>query len=375
MSKWQPGIPQKNNPAREVVTFYQHTCPACGEVFDVGERMVLYWSSPGSISYLHPACAEDAKVAYAELPALSWSKTGTGRIMAAHEGDEYEIRKEGKSWGLVKNDDIPLYLGSSMLAAYGIADLDAFMPNYMPPGFLSGVALPGRAKPGAIAGKTNGSQEENSTMAVATKSASKKSDKKPAKAETKPVKEKAVTASATEEEFQAAVNGTLKPRSEAGSRNQEALKAKSDDGKPSGRPLGITTGLPIRMYWILLAQRNEAAPKNKKMTDEQIADALRKEYPGRDSAVFDAVQYVRRQFNAGVLTRGMKPKWTCYKYDAEGNRVEGRGNGDAKKGTPAKKKDAGIKTIDSDGPSEMSKIRNSPGIAQANKPKKKVLKA
>lgn len=340
---WKPGIPQKNNPAREVIVFLKYRCDACREYTEPGARVVLYWSSPNNLNYLHPACARKHKVAFKALPSLVWSKSGN-RWYAREGGDEYVLSQEKGCWGIVKNDDLPLYLGADRQMALAVADLDAYMPNFTPPGHLSELfAKPGRKSP-QRPGKVP--QEENATMAVATKASKKAASKETTKEKTPAKPAERSPNSATEAEFAAAVEGTLKPRPEGGKRSQDSLTAKGEDDKPSGRPLGVTTGLPIRMYWCLLFQQNEKAPKAKKMTNEQIAAAMKKEYPGRDSAVFDSVAYVRRQFNQGILTRGMKPKYESHAYDAEGNVQEGRASsgGVAQKVAAKKAENAGLST-------------------------------
>ncbi|WP_432799947.1 hypothetical protein [Poriferisphaera sp. WC338] len=73
-------------------------------------------------------------------------------------------------------------------------------------------------------------------------------------------------------------------------------------GGVKGRPRGKTTGLGIQEYWVKLFRQNAYVAKKDCMADAQITAAMKAEFPGRDSAVFDRVSSVRNKYNKGGLT-------------------------------------------------------------------------
>lgn len=80
-------------------------------------------------------------------------------------------------------------------------------------------------------------------------------------------------------------------------------------------------GLGVIQTWVKLFSENA----KHKLTDEQISKAMHTNFPGRESAVFDAVSAVRSRYNAGLLTSGEKPKVRSVRYDEKGKEVSGRG--------------------------------------------------
>jgi hypothetical protein len=158
--------------------------------------------------------------------------------------------------------------------------------------------------------------------------------KTPKAAASAPAAEPKERMSATDEEVAAAVAGTLAPRKSKGSTDQDSLTSRSENDRPTGRPLGISTGLPIMMAMAYVLQQNEKAPQNKKLTDEQIKEWFQSEFPGRDSKVHDNIQYCRRLYNAGRFTKGTPPKTPSNRFNEKGeidNPTRG-GNGRAPKG-------------------------------------------
>lgn len=127
-----------------------------------------------------------------------------------------------------------------------------------------------------------------------------------------------------EDEIRAAVEGYLAVREERGTPDQEALTAKSGNGRNAGRPIGVTTGLPILGAWCFVFQQNEKAPNRAfrngdrpgdgKMTDEQISAWMHDEFPGRESPAFDHPQGCRRDYNSGKFTKEFKPKTPSQRY-------------------------------------------------------------
>jgi hypothetical protein len=149
-----------------------------------------------------------------------------------------------------------------------------------------------------------------------------------------------------EEELEMAVNGTLEPRKERGTPDQESLLTRASNDRPIGRPKGITTGLTIQMAWQYLFQQNEKAPANPakldadgiglpgtgKMTDPQITAFMKREFPGRANNTFSSPAMARRLQNGGQATRGIKPKIQSQAWGEDSQPVpaSNRGEGLAK---------------------------------------------
>lgn len=170
--------------------------------------------------------------------------------------------------------------------------------------------------------------------AAAPKAAKPKAAAKPAKV----AKPKEPSAASSPAELAAAIEGTLKPRSEKGTSSQSTLKQIGKHKRPSGRPLGTSTGLPISLFWCYIFQQNEKAPKANKLTDDKIRTLIKKEFPGRASNAFDAISTWRHKFNLGGFTRGSAPKLKSKRYDEAGNEfsaASARGRKPGKKGTTA----------------------------------------
>lgn len=158
---------------------------------------------------------------------------------------------------------------------------------------------------------------------VAAATAKKPSKKAPVEptapaASTTPASTK-VRTSATEEKYDAAVNGTIVPRGP-----QPATAEGS-------RKLGLTTGLPIQLCWLYTFQENEKrADAHKKdaktplpWTDEKIQEFINSEFPDRPARTF-SVHSARQFANRGNATRNRPLKRQSRRYDEAGKVVEGR---------------------------------------------------
>lgn len=127
---------------------------------------------------------------------------------------------------------------------------------------------------------------------------------------------------ATEQEVIAAVNGKLQPREQKGDRGQIDLARLGTNGMPVGRPLGATTGLPVFMAICYILQQNEKSIRARRFTDQEIAEWLRKEFPGRKTGSWNCVTEMRYKYNHGKYTRGIAPKVPSHRYDSGGQEID-----------------------------------------------------
>jgi hypothetical protein len=122
-------------------------------------------------------------------------------------------------------------------------------------------------------------------------------------------------------------------------------KAKVSKGG-GGRPIGKTTGLSVNEFWRKTFGKNERLPRSQKMTDAAISKLVHKEFPGRDTALWEPenINKIRAMYNAGNPKAGGgvgQPR--SHRYDENGvsisraPRAAGKGKGKAK---PAKVKPA-----------------------------------
>lgn len=94
---------------------------------------------------------------------------------------------------------------------------------------------------------------------------------------------------------------------------------------------GLTTGLGICAFFANLFETNELSKPARRLTDEQIAIAVEREFPTRKSAKFfrDPKHYLtvnayRNYYNQGKFTQGKIPKYVSFRYAKGGIPVEGR---------------------------------------------------
>lgn len=82
--------------------------------------------------------------------------------------------------------------------------------------------------------------------------------------------------------------------------NDGSNKAR-DDGKadPAKALLGKSTGVSVRETWVHVFERNERVDEDQRLTDEQISEFMKSEFPGLDSVSFDRVAVARGKYNRG----------------------------------------------------------------------------
>lgn len=78
--------------------------------------------------------------------------------------------------------------------------------------------------------------------------------------------------------------------------------SRQDQDPTPDRPahaLGATSGVSVSQTWILVFERNEAAEAADKLTDSQISEFMKGEFPGLDAVTFDRVEIARGKYNRG----------------------------------------------------------------------------
>lgn len=113
--------------------------------------------------------------------------------------------------------------------------------------------------------------------------------------------------------------GGTKGKGTKGTKGGTAAKKTTGVRGPTGRPQGKTTGLGVQAAWVHIFEQNEKVAKAKRLTDDGISAFMHKEFPGRQSKVFDGVQSVRTKYNKGGLTGGEVPKTQSIRYGDDGS--------------------------------------------------------
>lgn len=111
---------------------------------------------------------------------------------------------------------------------------------------------------------------------------------------------------------------------------------------------GVTLGLGICSFFASIFEMNEMVAKKRKLTDEQIEEVVRKEYPNRKGYFFSGsrpkkkrisyassgtsssnwgkvtVNSYRSKYNKGVFTGKIPPDVPSFRYDYRGEKVDSR---------------------------------------------------
>lgn len=126
----------------------------------------------------------------------------------------------------------------------------------------------------------------------------------------------------------------LTPEQEA---EKMAAKTKAAKKAAANRPqvIGKKSKLNVRQTWCKLFADNEKCAKGKRMTDEQITEAIKAEFPDRRPKVFDTPHVVRALYNKGQLSNPV-PSKQSQRYDKNGDVLE-RASKSKTKATPKKK--------------------------------------
>lgn len=105
--------------------------------------------------------------------------------------------------------------------------------------------------------------------------------------------------------------------------------------------IGKSTGLRVQAFQDQLMARNNKA----KLTDAQLAKAMREEFPNAVKFTEDHVAGIRSQWNNGkrASQEGKKPEKVTLRYNEEGEAISPRARGEGKAKSGAAKKGAATK--------------------------------
>lgn len=94
---------------------------------------------------------------------------------------------------------------------------------------------------------------------------------------------------------------------------------------------GKNTGMGVWQLYETLFAGNEMLSKNKKMTDEEIKRQILLEFPEQEKPLGrpgrsgkKTINELRQRFLRGDFTKGERPSCFSYRYDIDGDRVDGR---------------------------------------------------
>lgn len=106
----------------------------------------------------------------------------------------------------------------------------------------------------------------------------------------------------------AAATEKAPPKAKAAPKQKAAPKAKAP------APVGKTSGVGVNETWIQVFEKNEQVEESERLTDEQISQFMKSEFPDLDAKLFDRVQIARGKYNRGGF----------HKKDKSGNVVRPR---------------------------------------------------
>jgi len=140
--------------------------------------------------------------------------------------------------------------------------------------------------------------------------------------------------------LKAAIAKVAEPKPEAPAKALKAAIAKAAIAKVAergkqGQIVRSVEGVGVQAMWQRLFLQNEEAWAGRQqkllLSDEQITEAMRSAFPGRESAIFTEVRRVRARWNRGAWGSSLKEdRPTSYRYvlngDGKFHRTGSRGN-------------------------------------------------
>jgi hypothetical protein len=101
--------------------------------------------------------------------------------------------------------------------------------------------------------------------------------------------------------------------------------------KSSRRSVGATSGQGVTQFLSSLFEANELIPesqaRNRKMTDEQIAEMMKREFPGRGTGIITGkvtINEYRIRYNKGHFSRMIPPEKMSFRRGKFGRIVDAR---------------------------------------------------
>ena len=113
-------------------------------------------------------------------------------------------------------------------------------------------------------------------------------------------------------------------------------QGKPDKKKPAAKapaPVGATSGVSVSETWIRMFEKNEQVEEPDRLTDAQISEHMKTEFPDVDVKVFDRVEIARNKYNRGGFHRKdkggkiVRPKVHSKSHAADGFAGNARGSG------------------------------------------------
>ena len=80
---------------------------------------------------------------------------------------------------------------------------------------------------------------------------------------------------------------------------KKAAKEKSPPPPKAPAPVGVTSGVGANETWIGVFEKNEQVEAEERLTDAQISQFMKSEFPGLDAKLFDRVGIARGKYNRG----------------------------------------------------------------------------
>lgn len=88
-------------------------------------------------------------------------------------------------------------------------------------------------------------------------------------------------------------------------KKKKAAKKTASKAKAAAPPakapasVGKTSGVGINETWIRVFEKNQQVEESERLTDEQISEFMKSEFPDLDAKLFDRVQIARGKYNRG----------------------------------------------------------------------------
>ncbi|MHC4515536.1 MAG: hypothetical protein ACYTGW_02090 [Planctomycetota bacterium] len=100
---------------------------------------------------------------------------------------------------------------------------------------------------------------------------------------------------------QSAEKAPVKPTAPKKKAAAKKKKKKEKSPPPPKAPpsVGVTSGVSVNETWIGVFEKNEQVAAEERLTDEQISEFMKSEFPDVDAKLFDRVEIARGRYNRG----------------------------------------------------------------------------